>query len=306
MTAILIADAEHWHVLRAQHVGGSEVAALFGEHEHGLTKFGLWHAKKAPGPFAPITRQTERMAWGNILEPAIAKGVAEQTGWTIRKVRTYYSMLPDLALGGSLDYEIVAHERGPGVLEIKTADWLVAKGWQDAEPPLSYQLQIQTYLACTGRKWGCIAVLVGGNDLRLFEFERRLQTVDLIKNAVAEFWQSIADNKPPPPDFARDSATLARLYATVEPGKVVDMTDSNHLHELIWAYQQNAAYAKTAETAKRAAKAEILTLIGDAEKVICGPATISAKTVAGVDIAYHRADYRDFRVHEKKGKADAT
>lgn len=304
MTAIPIQSDEHWHALRALNVGGTQVPALFGVHEHGLTKFQLWHQIKTPEPFTP-RKPTERMIWGNLLQPAIGKGVAELTGWTIRSVRRYHSLLPELGLGGSLDFEIVSHERGPGVLETKAVDWLVAKQWENNEPPLAHMLQLQTYLACTGRNWGCIAVLVGGNDLRLFVIERREVTIDLIKNAVAEFWQSIADNKPPPPDFARDGATLARLYSAVEAGKVVDLTGNNRLPELIAGYQIAGRAEKENAALKAAAKAEILTLIGDAEKVICGTATISAKTVAGTHVAYERSSFRDFRIHEKKAKADA-
>ena len=303
MTAILIASSEQWHTLRSQHIGGSEVAALFGEHEHGLTKFQLWHRKKVPERFLP-SKQTERMKAGNYLEPAIAKWVADQTGWTIRKVHVYHSLLPGLGLGGSLDFEIVANERGPGVLEIKTADWLVAKRWEDGEPPLSYMLQLQTYLACMGRSWGCIAVLVGGNDLRLFEIERRPATIELIEKAVADFWQSIRDNKPPPPDFAKDGATLAQLYAAAEPGKIIDMSDSNRLPELIAEYRRASAEEKAGKAAKDAAKAEMLPLIGDAERVICGDATISAKMVAGTHVEYERKPFRDFRINEKKAKSD--
>lgn len=301
MKTIAIKDDAQWHGLRAQHVGGSEVAALFGEHPQ-VSPFELWCRKK--GTVAePELSDNDRVFWGKVLEPAIAEGVAAKTGWNVQKVRRYHSLLPEVGLGGSLDYEIVAHERGPGVLEIKTADWLIARRWEDGEPPLSYELQVQSYLACTGRAWGCMAVLIGGNELRLFEYENRPKTIEIIKTEVATFWQSIADDKPPKPDYERDVATIGRLYASTTSGKTVDMSTSNRLPELIADYQRGAAEEKSGQAIKAAAKGEMLTLIGDAERVVCGSAAISCKMIAGTHIEYDRREYRDFRINEKKEKA---
>lgn len=298
---IQIKDEAHWRELRAQHVGGSEIAALFNEHPQ-ISRFELWN-RKAGRVAEPVMSDNERVFWGTILEPAIAQGVATKTGWNVRKVHRYHSMIPALGLGGSLDYEIVAHHKGPGILEIKTADWLIARGWEDGEPPLSYELQVQAYLACTGRAWGCMAVLIGGNELRLFEYERRQKTIDIISAEVAAFWLSIRENKPPPPDYTQDGVTIGKLYASVALGKSVDMSDSNRLPELIDDYQRGAALEKEGAALKEASKAEILPLIGDAEKVICGATTISASMVAGAHVEFDRKPYRSFRINTKKDKA---
>jgi putative phage-type endonuclease len=298
---IRVASDEHWHDLRRQHVGGSEVAALFGEHPQ-VSKFELWNRKKGVIP-EPDLSDNDRVLWGTILEPAVAQGVAAKTGWQVRKVRRYHSLLPDIGLGGSLDYEIVSHERGPGILEIKTADWLVTRNWEEGEPPLNYELQVQAYLRLTGRAWGCMAVLVGGNDLRLFEYERRPKTIQIIESEVASFWASIAADKPPIPDYTRDVDTIRRVYSTVEDGKTVDLGGSNRAPELIANYRQAMADEKDAEKRKDAAKAELLTIIGDAERAICGNATVSTKMVPEAVISYTRKAYRGFHVNIKK---DAT
>src|ERR1700761_6912731 len=75
MTSITINSPEHWHELRAQHVGCSEIAALFGEHQH-LTPFELWHIKNGTLP-APYLGDNDRVFWGTTLEPAIAAGAAK-------------------------------------------------------------------------------------------------------------------------------------------------------------------------------------------------------------------------------------
>lgn len=298
MRTIRIESDAHWRDLRKKHVGGSEVAALFGEHAQ-VSRFDLWQ-RKAGKVEEPDLSENERVFWGTILEPAVAQGIASKTGWRVQKVHRYHSMLPELGLGASLDYEIVAHERGPGVLEIKTADWLIVRDWDEGEPPLAYELQVQAQLRCTGRAWGAIGVLVGGNDLRLFEYERRPRTFEIIDREVLEFWASIVANKPPKPDFARDSETISKLYRDVEAGKFIDLTGSNRAPELIADYVRGRDQEKEGSAVKDAAKAELLTLIGDAERATCGKATISAKTVAATHISYDRKAYRDFRISEKR------
>jgi putative phage-type endonuclease len=309
---IRIESPAHWHQLRAQHIGGSETAALFGEHPQ-LTRYELWHIKAGLLP-APNLSDNDRVFWGTVLEPAIAGGVAARTGWRVRKVRSYFSCLPDLALGASLDYEIVAHDRGPGVLEIKTADWLVAKEW-GGEPPLSYELQLQSYMGCTGRPWGVMAVLVGGNDLRLFEYERRPKTVALIREAAGRFWQSIAAGVPPQPDFEQDGAAISKLYGNAAAGKITDLTGHNRLADLVLEYRAASAEEAEGKRIRERARAEILMLAGDAETVLCGEWRLSLGAVAAApdriigpemvgEVLPGRSGYRSLRITQRKDRGD--
>ncbi len=278
MPAIPIESNAHWRQLRAQHLGGTEVPALFNEHQY-LTPYELWHRKAGLLP-EPDLMDDERVFWGSLLEPAIAAGVARRTGWNIRKVRHYYSARPGLALGGSLDYEISGHPKGPGVLEIKTVDGLIARRW-GAEPPLAYQIQLQVYLALSGRAWGAMAVLVGGNELRLVEYESRPRAIEIIERRVAEFWESIEAGIPPAPNYAADAETISQLYRNAEAGKSLDLTGDNRLPSLLTEYEHAAGMRRRHEREAKALRAEILVAIGDAEVALCGEWTIKASTVAG-------------------------
>lgn len=302
MSAVEIALPAARQELRARHVGASEVAALFGASPY-MTAFELWHIKRGALP-APDLDDSDRVFWGQVLEPAVAQGAAALRGWTVRKVRRYSPHQRVAGMGASMDFEIIAHERGAGCLEIKNVDRLVYRDtWEDGEPPLHIELQLQHQLACTGRSWGAIAALIGGNDLKVFERERRPVTIAKIEAAVAAFWASIEAGREPKPDFLADAAAIAALHRDATTGKVEDMTGDNRLAELCALYRAAADAEKAAGEAKDAAKAEMLTKIGDAERVICGPHTISAKTVAGGPVAYERAPYRNFRLTTKKEAA---
>lgn len=312
MATIRVKDDAHWRELRRQHVGGSEVAALFGEHPY-LTRFELWHRKKGTLP-EPDLSENERVFWGTLLEPAVAAGVASKTGWKVQKVRRYYSLRPDLGLGASLDYEIIAHDRGPGVLEIKTADWLVVRGWENGEPPLSYELQVQLEMRASGRRWGAMGVLVGGNDLRLFEYERRDKTIGIIEREIDSFWKSIEGGIEPKPDFARDGQAIGALYGVATPDKIVDLSDSNRLPILIDEYKAAQALKNENDKKQDAAKAEIMALVGDAEFALCGDWRIKTSMVAGQpdrliteamvgETIKGRKGYRGLWISQRKEKA---
>ena len=279
---------------RRTFIGGSEVAALFGEHPY-LTRYELWQRKKGR---LPEKKSDERMEAGQWMEPAVAAWAAHREGWTIIPA----APVPARGrIGGSPDYDIQGEL--PGILEVKTTDWLMAKRWDaDDDPPLCWQLQLQHYLGLTGRTWGSLAVLVGGNDLRIFKYDFRPVVWQAIQMSCAEFWASIDAGTPPRPDWTADAATVARIYAASVKGKTLDLTGDNRVPILADEYLAAAAEAKAAEARKDAARAEILAKIGDADLATCGAYKISAAAVAASTYTATRAAYRAMRITRKEPK----
>ena len=166
MAQLQVKDETHWHTLRAQHVGASEVAALFGQSPF-LSKWSLWQYKADRVP--PQELNEERLLWGTMLEPVIAAVIADKQDWQIQKVHRYITHPQVKGMAASLDFEIINHENGPGAFEIKNVSgWSFKQSWtlneagELMEAPLHYELQLQHQLACTGRQWGAIGVLVDG------------------------------------------------------------------------------------------------------------------------------------------------
>jgi predicted phage-related endonuclease len=304
-------NEEEWRALRHRHVGGSETAALFDEHPR-LTRFELFHRKAGNVP-EPDFSGDQRIFWGQTLEPAIAMGVAKMHGWNVRKVRRYLKKPlaifngNEVGLGGSLDYSIEAHERGPGVLEIKCADWLIFRNWPDGNPPIEYELQLQDYLHLAQREWGAIAVLVGGNDLRVFIRDRRPGIGKKIEGKATAFWESLIRGTPPKPDFNFDADTIGQLYGASKPGTTINLSHDNRLHELIAEYQRGSALEKQGDLIKSATKAEIREKIGDNEIVYCSDWRINATMVAAKHIEAHdKAGYRTFRIFPNSKPKDMS
>src|SRR3546814_10996227 len=61
--------------------------------------------------------------------------------------------------------------------------------------------------------WGDVIVLVGGNELRRFEYEFRPVIYADIEARVEAFWQSIRKGKAPKPEYSRDGDVIAEIYS---------------------------------------------------------------------------------------------
>lgn len=265
ITAV-VHDSPAWHALRARHVGGSEVAALFDlpvDQRPGymVTRFALWHIKAGNAP--PPHVDSKRPKWGLRLEEIIAEAAAEQCGWHITR-GGYVSDVTTAGLGCTLDYIAASdpEEDGPGALECKNVDWLIhKKSWTDDEPPLHILLQHQHQLAATGYTWGAVAALVGGNDLRIYKYKARPKLIAEIRRRVREFWASIDAGQEPQVDGSDSaSAVLAALYPVITDD-ALDMRENNEWAEAAHGLFNAASARREADKAYDFAKNRIVALL---------------------------------------------
>lgn len=305
---IIPENKEHWLKLRMQDITSTEVSALFGLSPY-CTKFELWHRKKR-GEVVEFKENT-RMKWGTALQDAIAKQIADEKGWIVRRMDEYIRDT-ELRAGSSFDFSIESMElcdeennkcvTSLGLLEIKNVDGLVFRDkWDENNAPLHIEMQVQHQLMLTPiRAYAYIGALVGGNDEHLILRKRDEAVITEIRKAIAEFWKSIEENNPPEPDFTVDAKFIAKLYGYAEPNKMINVKGDEKILDLASQYKEHADAEKEAKTSKEALKAEILTLIGDAEKATGDKFTISAGIVSEADISYYRDAYRTFKITWRK------
>lgn len=262
-----IHDSPEWHTLRARHVGGSEIAALFDlpaeERPNYLTsRYALWHIKAGNVP--PPHIDNPRAEWGLELEDAIARAASKKHGWPIHK-GGYVSDPTTKGLGCTLDYIIDSDpdEDGPGALEIKNVDWMVHKrSWTNDEPPPHILLQLQHQLAATGYSWGVVAAFVGGNDLRIYRYKARPALIAQIRRRVTDFWASIDAGQEPPVDGSDSaSAVLAALYPEIIDD-AIDLSANNEWSSAAHAFFNAGIDRRAANDAYEGAKNNVVALLG--------------------------------------------
>lgn len=275
-----IASDEHWHTLRAAHVGSSDIACLLGVSKR-KTRWQLYHEKRGTLPALDLDA-ISHVRNGKYFEPAIASIGMETFGCKIQKVHRYIECDDCPALGVSMDYEEVAAGMPP--VEIK---WSVfGQGWDYdgltvSEAPDEYLIQVQAQLACNprapyARLWGFI-----NGEVRQMIVEPRPAIIEAVKQAAADFMQSVRDGIEPPVDFEMDGDAISRL-ANSRALISVDWTDDPEAGELVKAYLDAKAAVKKVETAQDAAKAALLKRLIDASQMADkDDAKIVAKTAVG-------------------------
>lgn len=297
---ITLRDEQHWHELRSKVITSTDIAALFGISPW-LTTFELWHRKK--NATIVTLDANSRMVWGTRLEKSIAEGIAEDYNLTVRPMKEFIQ-ISTWRMGSSFDYAV----EDDGILEVKNVDSLAYKeGWLIAgdsiESPPHIELQLQFQMLVSGRTRGLIGALIGGNRVVLL---KRIADEDIhkaIKIKVAAFWESIDANKPPEPNFKEDAKFIAKINGYAEPGKILNTNGDSKIAALVRDYKEWGDKVSSAQAEKDGIKAQLLTLIEDAEKVVGDGFTISAGVKPPTLVeAYERKGYRDFRVFLSKKK----
>ena len=217
---------------RKKGLGGTDISAICGLHPY-VSRAQVWSDKLG----LTEVQENELMKWGKILEAPIAREYGEREGKKVilladqivtqerDGVKLFGSpdaavwlMAPTPAELADIMVLMRGAERG---LEIKTASsW--AKGWGHgaAEIPEHYYVQCQWYMAITGLKRWDLAVLIGGNDFRIYRLEAHPSLQKALIEMGVKFWKDYVETQTPPPADASESylKTLGQLIpAKAEP-----------------------------------------------------------------------------------------
>lgn len=279
-------DRSAWLAERRTGIGGSDVAPILGLSKW-RTPMDVYLDKRGEG----IDQDDNpAMFWGRALEPVIRQRYADVTG---REVVTPAAMLrhpTHTHMCANLDG--VADSR---VVEIKTAR--TADGWGEDgsdEIPEAYLLQVQHYMIVTALPVADVAVLIGGQDFRLYEVPADPELQAMMIEAEAEFWQRVLDALPPEPTsyadamqrFGRSGATGAVVASAKAEAACMEL---RRVKDAIAALEIDEAALKTI----------LLREFGDAGDVLVTPEgnTLAtwklAKAAARFDTAAFKAAHPD-------------
>jgi putative phage-type endonuclease len=185
-------NRDQWLKDRMSGIGGSDAPAVLGLSKW-KTPLQVYLEKR--GELGPQP-ESEPMRWGTRLEPIVRQEYADRTGEVVR--------MPEGLLRHAAHPWMLATVDGIAdsgrLVEIKTAR--TADGWGEPgtdEVPQAYLIQVQHYLAVTALPVADVAVLIGGQDFRLYHVPADRELQDLIIEQEAEFWQAVQKGTPPNP-----------------------------------------------------------------------------------------------------------
>jgi predicted phage-related endonuclease len=313
-----------WLEMRKRHVTSTDAAALYNASPY-KSELELWY-EHTTGEHAVIN-ETRRMRAGKRIEPAIGRMVDEDLETHCVPFKQYL-WDDELRAGSSFDWRVWdSQSKYQGwLVEIKNVDSLIFRRTWSAEDedtgekfdlaPAHIEIQCQWQMLLYPTAPGVIlAVLVGGNDLRLVLIERDDEMIAKLRERVIEFWASVDSKTMPEVDYARDAEFIIALHQSSEEN-VLNLAEGGDtaaaLLELVIEYKNITAKGTEIDARKKAIKAEALDMhIGDEVQKVALPDgfSISCKMGRDVPMEFVRKGSRGFRVNKSnavRGKKKAA
>ena len=262
---------------RQQSLGGSEVAVALGLSPW-KSPYELYIEKITNDPLSLQTSTTTLQEWGHRLENIVALKYQNETGYAVVPgFKCHYLKYPFLtASPDRLVYTKDGHGKALRGLEIKTADARCSSKWgasgttwdgvdiNQCPIPYHYYIQVVAYMAVLGMDTWDLAVLIGGNDYRVYTFMRNLDVEDKILEEARAFWEGFVVQKVAPPiDFMSEG--VQRLISKLNtPLQDVETFLDQHWTDKVKHLMDTSEMATLATKKVKEMKAELRHFMGDA------------------------------------------
>jgi putative phage-type endonuclease len=188
------ASDEDWARVRWGYTGGSDTPVICGANPW-KSRDELFLEKTYPEKF-PFSAPTSGPAfWGTQLEPVVARVAAARIGLALARPLGTYTNHNHPTLLATPDFFMTHDREVVGVLEVKTGGAHMRRYWEKGPAPWAY-LQLSHYMTVVDVPVGWVAVLLGGQDFRLWRVERDEALSALIDRASEAFWAAVAEEDP--------------------------------------------------------------------------------------------------------------
>ena len=252
---------EEWLQWRNRGIGSSDAPVAVGMSRY-KSPLELWMEKTGRNLAEDISNK-DAVFWGTTLEPIVANVYAERTGKKVRRVNAVLQHPEHPFMLANLDRIV----EGGGVLEIKTAGLRSQGQWEEGVP-LAYQIQVLHQLAVTGKAWADVAVLIGGQEFRIYRIESDEDRIAQLVAMEKTFWDHVEHETAPEVDGSEScNKALALLYPRTAP-VMVDYTERKEMNILFKTLLEARQRTKAAESNEALLEQRVKEAIGFAEGAI--------------------------------------
>lgn len=274
---------DEWLEARQSGIGGSEIGPIAGLSKY-ESAYAIW-ARKVHN--ISTFDGNDATDLGNDLERTVAQIYARESGHAVVEWKVILRSKEHAFLSANVDFFVVEeseqfpagyvttweYEEEPpgiqGILECKTGA-LASPGkpeeWYNEQVPISYECQGAWYLAATGLPWVEFACLLGGHGM---QYRFRPRDDEMIVNLLTigeQFWNDYVLTGDPPPLDGSDSTdeALKAMYPASKEGVVLE--GGEELWSAWTEFQEAKTLAEEYDKARKAARAKVVGMMGDAEE----------------------------------------
>lgn len=276
---------EAWHTRRLFGLGGSEMGIILGVN-HYQTIDELWRLKTGR---AQKSEGNQKTHWGHVLEDVVAKEFANATCFKVQKCNKHFCSDELPFIVGNIDrfvYKCSDSGRWEryAILECKTAGafvsknfsrdgaWYIDEKFVDANAsgitkptdiPMSYYLQCQHYMYVTGVHRCFLAVLIGGNDYRIYVVNYRADEIAFILDRACDFWCHNVLDDVEPELTAKD--LVNPIFEHSGETKIIGSVDP--IFKVFEELQQVTAEIKALEEREQGLREQVVAAVGQATEM---------------------------------------
>jgi len=210
-----------------------------------------------------------------LLEPIVAAHYTKRTGRRVRRINAVLQHATHPWMLANIDREVL----GAGdvqILECKTVGANGVIAWRNGVPEY-VQLQVQHQLAVTGKQAADVAVLVCGNELRVYRLERDEALIEQLIALESEFWGLVETRQPPAPDGSASAATALQALYPRDVGNTVDFSEDLTMSALFSHLLDARQALDAAESREAQLKQRIQQAMGEATKAVFGAGQVTWK-----------------------------
>lgn len=231
-------------------VGASELAALFGASAYD-SQFSLYSRRVDPAVWAEaVEAESERMAWGHLVEELILRQYAATTGHDCQAWPQTDICVASAFPGFCTPDALAVDDAGPVLVELKGYSEHDRARWADG-PPLAIVLQSLMQQEVTGIHRGRVIVLFGNQIRRLgvFNVDYDESFAAAIRQRCERFAYYVRNREEPPID---ESTMTAEAILRLHPSDNGETADIPSLAE----FDPDAAFIERDEIKKQIKGAE--------------------------------------------------
>lgn len=222
---------EEWLTVRRGGIGSSDAAAAVGLNPY-CSALELWLDKTGRGtPKKPDPEDDSSPTyWGSLLEPIVAAHYTRRTGLKVRRVKAVLQHPQCPWMLANIDREVMSSSEVQ-ILECKTAGIHGSRLWESGVPEY-VQIQVMHQLAVTGKQAADVAVLLGGQELRVHRIQRDEAVIAHLIALEKQFWWHVENDVAPSADGSASADQALRLLFPNDSGTTVDWSEDVAMNQV--------------------------------------------------------------------------